>query len=132
MTKLETLAIQAMKNSYSPYSKFVVGAAVELDSGDFFSGTNIENSSYGASVCAERVSIWKAISEKGPGARVKALAIATTTSPPSPPCGICRQILSEFADGDVRVTLVNPNGERVECSFDDLLPHRFDPKFLKD
>ena len=119
---LRGAAFMACKNSYSPYSGFAVGAAVLTEGGFIYSGTNIENASYGATMCAERVAIFKAASD---GKR-KILALAvTTTAPTLPyPCGMCLQVLSEFAEESIPVYLT---GEGVEKSFtfSELLPHRF-------
>jgi len=89
-------AIEAMENAYAPYSKFKVGAALLTKSGKIYTGCNIENSSYGASVCAERVAIFKAVSEGEHDFEL--LVVATKTEEPSPPCGICRQVISEFSN----------------------------------
>lgn len=116
---LSDAALQARKDAYTPYSKFAVGAAVLTESGEIFSGCNIENASYGATICAERVAIFKAISA---GHRtIKALAVVANHSEPIPPCGICRQVMSEFGP-DADVLMINTKGlTRIE-SMKELLP----------
>lgn len=114
-------AVEASKYSYSPYSKFRVGAAVLTSEGKIFTGTNIENASYGLTICAERVAIFKAVSE---GHRdIKAVAVFAEGSMPYP-CGACRQVISEFASGDTLILVYD--GKKIEeFLLDDLLPHRF-------
>ncbi|BAL80946.1 cytidine deaminase [Caldisericum exile] len=115
-------AIEAMDSAYAPYSKFKVGAALLTKSGKIFTGCNVENSSYGASICAERVAIFKAISE---GEReFELLIVATKTEEPSPPCGICRQVISEFSN-DLPIFLVNEKGTIIETNIRELLPFPF-------
>ena len=123
--KLLQLAMEAMEKSYSPYSHFPVGAALHSVDGRIFLGCNIENASYGATICAERVAMSKAVSE---GAReFDVLAIATKDIP-GWPCGICRQFLSEFAP-DLRIIITWDNGaQRDESSLMKLLPHQFELK----
>lgn len=122
---LRDLAVKAMEHSYSPYSGKQVGAAVELTDGRTFTGCNIENSSYGGTVCAERVAIWKAVSEAGPSIRLKNVAVATDASPPWFPCGICRQVINEFASDDCGIQLVNKTGTVNSFTHRELLPHGF-------
>ncbi|HPE68179.1 MAG TPA: cytidine deaminase [Thermotogota bacterium] len=123
-TKKELLvrtALEAMQNAYVPYSHFQVGAALLCKDGSIFSGVNVENASYGLTICAERTAVVKAVSE---GHReFSGLVVATNTSAPSSPCGACRQFLSEF--GDFPVWLVNPQGEEIETSVSQLLPLAF-------
>jgi cytidine deaminase len=120
-------ATEARLRAYAPYSEFYVGAAVLTSSGAIFQGCNIENSSYGATVCAERVALFQAYAH---GERtIDAIAIVTDTSPPSPPCGICRQVILELA-GDIDVILANLTGERREFTLSELLPEAFSQKFL--
>ena len=108
MDTLLEAALAARANSFAPYSKFQVGAAVEDADGRIHTGCNIENATYGLTVCAERVAIFKAISE---GARkFRRVAVAADTDMLTPPCGACRQILWEFC-GDVEIALVNPRGK---------------------
>jgi homotetrameric cytidine deaminase len=122
---LLALAREAMTRSYSPYSHFKVGAALLCEDGRVFQGCNIENASFGATNCAERTALFKAVSE---GARsFTAIAIAAEHEAPWP-CGICRQALNEFAPG-LRV-LVTWDGRVAEASLQELLPHGFGPAQL--
>src|SRR6185436_18665584 len=114
--------------SYAPFSKFRVGAAIETEDGDIIAGCNVESASYGLTVCAERVAIWKAISEGKH--KVKNIAVVADTKELTPPCGVCRQIIWEFG-GNVPVTLANLNGGRETVEMKELLPRAFDTKFLK-
>jgi cytidine deaminase len=120
-------AIEARSNAYAPYSEFYVGAAVQTHSGKIFQGGNIENSSYGATVCAERVALFQAYAH---GEReFVALAVVTDTRPPSPPCGICRQVIWELA-GNIEIILANLAGEQRQFKMCELLPEAFDSSFL--
>lgn len=117
-------AAQAMlARAYVPYSNFPVGAALECADGSVFTGCNVENAAYGPSICAERTAVVKAVSE-GHRDFVR-IAIAADTEQFCPPCGVCRQVLAEFA-GALEVILVNNRGETRSLTFDDLLPYRFD------
>ncbi len=122
-------AKKALKNAYAPYSYFKVGAAVLMKSGKIYTGTNVENASYGATVCAERVAIFKAISEGE--SEILEIAVVTETEEPSPPCGICRQVIAEFSD-DAFVFLANTKGDIIETSLSKLLPMAFTKKDLKN
>lgn len=122
-------AVEVMKQAYAPYSKFGVGAALLTKSGKVFTGFNIENSSYGASVCAERVAIFKAVSEGEK--EFDTLVVATVTDEPSSPCGICRQVISEFSN-DLRILLVNDKGKVIETSIEKLLPLAFTKDKLEE
>ncbi len=93
-------AKKAAEQSYSPYSGFKVGAALRLTNGKIVTGTNVENVSYGLTICAERAALVRAVSEYGPGIRIEAVAVANLNGAPSPPCGACRQMLAEFAEPD--------------------------------
>jgi cytidine deaminase len=117
----------ARENAYAPYSKFKVGAAVRGDNGKIYVGTNVENASYGLTLCAERSAIAAAIAD---GVRqIVASAIVTSASPPAAPCGMCRQVLAEFAR-DLPLVLVNDAGEREETTLAELLPRAFRPDDL--
>src|ERR1700682_1857396 len=120
-------ALRVRENAHAPFSKFKVGAAIEDESGRIFTGCNVENATYGLTVCAERVAVFKAISE---GARkFQRVVVAPDTDLLTPPCGACRQILWEFC-GDVEVTLVNPRGKTETFQMKDMLPRPFDASFL--
>ncbi len=119
-------AIEARKHAYTPYSHYGVGAALLTAAGDIYTGCNIENAAYTPTVCAERVAVFKAVSE---GQReFVAMAVVTTNS--VSPCGVCRQVLREFAP-NLTVIIANPAGDyRVLC-LTDLLPDSFGPEDLK-
>jgi len=120
-------ARDAARNSYSPYSGFRVGAALRLASGGVVTGTNVENVSYGLTMCAERSALVRAVSEFGPTIRITAIAVANLNNAASPPCGACRQMLAEFALPDAPVVFPAADGLRV-MSFSDVLPLAFDMK----
>lgn len=124
--QLLALAREAMQRSYSPYSRFRVGACVQCDDGRVFTGCNVENASFGLTNCAERTAIFKAVSE---GAKqFTAIAIAAEGSAPWP-CGACRQVLNEFAP-DIRVLVTWGDGQVGKTTLAELLPHGFGPKDL--
>ena len=124
---LVAAARQAREYAVAPYSSFRVGAALQAADGRIFTGCNIENASYGLTVCAERVALWKALSE---GARqFTALAVVADTPTPTAPCGACRQLIWEFC-GDVPVTLANLESVTATHSSAGLLPSPFDGRML--
>jgi cytidine deaminase len=121
-------ARRARRNARADYSHFKVGAALETADGTIITGCNIENATYGLTVCAERVAMWKALSE---GHRVfRRLAVVADTNDPTPPCGPCRQILWEFG-GDLDVILANLRVEKGRHKLSALLPLPFDARLLK-
>lgn len=121
-------AREARTHAVAPFSNFLVGAAVRTDSGKVYSGANIESASYGLTVCAERVAIWKALSE---GERkFTELAVVADTETLTPPCGTCRQIIWEFARG-ADIVFANLSGQSEVFHIADLLPRAFDARFLK-
>lgn len=127
MDPLCIAALAAREHAWAPFSKFRVGAAIETEDGRVFTGCNVENATYGLTVCAERVAVFKAISE---GSRkFVRVAVAADTETLTPPCGACRQILWEFC-GDVEVVLVNPAGASETFRMKDLFPRAFDASFL--
>jgi len=121
-------ARQARHRAFAPYSTFKVGAALETADGTIVTGCNIENSTYGLTVCAERVAVFKAISE-GHRAFTR-IAVVADTQEPTPPCGPCRQILWEFC-GDIEVILANLTEEKGRHQLKDLLPLPFDARLLR-
>jgi len=120
-------ALAARENAYAPFSKFRVGAAIEDAGGRIHTGCNVENATYGLTLCAERVALFKAISE---GARqFRRVAVAADTDILTPPCGACRQVLWEFC-GDVEIALANLRGKVETCRLKDLFPRPFDASYL--
>jgi cytidine deaminase len=127
LDKLIAAAQKARLQSLSPYSKFAVGAALQTTSGKIYGGCNIESSSYGLTMCAERVALFKALSE---GERhFSHLAVTAATREFTTPCGACRQLLWDYAR-DVQVTLINELGETRTVPLRELLPEAFDEHFL--
>jgi cytidine deaminase len=122
-------ATAARLQSLAPFSNFLVGAALRTKAGKVYTGCNIESASYGLTVCAERVAVWKALSE---GERdFTDLVVVADTESLTPPCGTCRQIIWEFAK-HAQIVLANLRGQREEVSIKDLLPRAFDARFLKE
>ncbi|RME17901.1 MAG: cytidine deaminase [Bdellovibrio sp.] len=125
------VAMDVIKNAYSPYSKIKIGAAVLTEHNHIFSGCNIENASYGATVCAERVALWKAVSsgEK----KVKEILVLTDSNRIAwPPCGLCRQVMSEFAIEEMKVHLVNTSlTQKQSLFFKDLFPYKLSLDLFK-
>lgn len=125
--ELIALAARAREQAVASYSGFRVGAALEAEDGRVFTGCNIENASYGLTICAERVAIFKALSE---GARrFRTLVVVADTDALTPPCGACRQIIWEFA-GEIPVVLANLKGAVVTYRSSTLLPHPFDASLV--
>ena len=128
LKNLIAAATAARQNAFAPFSNFAVGAALETRSGKIYTGCNVENASYGLTVCAERVAIWKAVSE---GERDFAqIVIVADTTEPTPPCGACRQIIWEFC-GDIPVILINLIGRTETFAMSELLPRAFGREFLE-
>jgi len=126
MTLTES-ALAARNHAHAPFSHFQVGAALEAQDGRVFTGCNVENATYGLTLCAERLAVFKAISE---GARkFQRIAIAADTDVLTPPCGACRQILWEFC-GDIELTLTNLHGKTETLHLKDLFPRPFDASFI--
>jgi cytidine deaminase len=121
--ELMNKAIEIRERAYVPYSKFKVGAALLTKSGKVYTGCNIENAAYPVSLCAERVAIFKAISE-GETDFVE-MAVVADTERPVPPCGSCRQVMSEFFDSDMNVYLTNLNSNTMTVKMEELLPFSF-------
>ena len=131
MQLLIDAAIAAAHNSYSPYSGFRVGSALLLSNGEVITGTNVENVSYGLTICAERSAIVTAISRFGPAIRIEAVAVVNLNDSPSPPCGACRQVLAEFTEPGAPISF--PAGTKgatkhVTLTFSELMPYASDLK----
>jgi cytidine deaminase len=127
--RLVAAALAARLHAVAPYSRFLVGAALETAEGEVFTGCNVENATYGLTVCAERVAVFKALSEGR--RRFTRIAIAADTDTLTPPCGACRQILWEFC-GDIPVVLANLHGNREWLRMKDLFPRAFDSSYLEE
>ncbi len=128
MEEIINAALAARDGAYAPYSRFAVGAAVLGASGRIYSGCNVENASYGLTMCAERVAVFKAVSEGEK--RLTALAVAADTASPASPCGACRQVMAEF--GINTVVMCNTKGERLTVTLGELLPYAFDKADLPE
>lgn len=122
-------AYSAMKKAYSPYSHFKVGAAILTEDGLIYSGCNVENASYGATICAERCAAMKAVSEEH--AIFKAIAIVSSSEEFTYPCGICRQFLAEFFAEDGIIILHDKMQGILELPFWDEIPHTFTKNSIK-
>lgn len=127
--ELFELAKKAREGAVAPFSNFKVGAVLEAEDGRIFTGCNIENASYGLTICAERVAIFKAVSEGV--RRFKRISVIADARDITPPCGACRQIIWEFC-GDVPVLMFDMQGKSEEMSMAELLPKAFDAGFLGD
>jgi len=120
-------AREAARNSYSPYSGFKVGAALRLTNGAVVTGANVENVSYGLTICAERSALVRAVAEFGPDIRISAVAVANLNNSPSPPCGACRQVLAEFILPEAAVVFPAASGMCI-LPFSEVLPLAFEMK----
>ena len=127
LARLLEQARKAAENSYSPYSEFRVGAALLLTNGETVTGTNVENVSYGLTICAERAALVRAVSQFGPKIRIAAAAVANLNGKASPPCGACRQVLAEFIEPGAPVLFPVAEGTRT-MAFSELMPFGSDMK----
>lgn len=125
MNHLLDFAENAAAKAYAPYSKFQVGCALETESGHLYTGCNVENASYGLTICAERNTIFHAVAEEGPGMKIKLLAVVCLGNE-FPPCGACRQVIAEFAlsDGSTQIAFLR-NGQMMIQSIAEMLPNQF-------
>ena len=121
-------ALEARENAYVPYSNFKVGAAVITEDGSVYTGCNIENASYGATNCAERTAIFKAVSEGHK--RIKAIAVVGDTKNYTYPCGICRQVIEEFAEENIKILVVKNESDYLVKTLEEILPGAFSKKDL--
>jgi len=128
---LRGLARAAAGHSYSPYSKFRVGAALLLETGETVTGCNVENCSYRLTSCAEQGTIARAVAELGPRIRLRAVAVANLNGAASMPCGACRQTLSEFGGDETLILYPGEGGSEEETTLGALLPHAFRAEFIE-
>lgn len=127
--KLLNAALDVARRAYAPYSGFHVGSALLLTNGETVTGANVENVSYGLTICAERSALVRAVAQFGPDVRIAAAAIVNLNDAPSPPCGACRQVLAEFMDPEAPVSFpANRSGviASITLPFRELLPYGFD------
>lgn|SRR5690554_798431 len=124
--KLFEEAKKAMEKAYVPYSKFPVGAALELNDGTIIHGANIENGSYPLGNCAERSALFSAYSQGYKKSDIKSITVVGNTDKPISPCGACRQVMHELMPKDTKITLTNLKGETKEVTIEELLPYGFD------
>jgi len=117
-------AKKAAEHAYAPYSKFRVGAALQLTNGEVVTGANVENASYGLTICAERSAVVRAVAQFGPAMRIAAVAVTNLNGAASAPCGACRQVLGEFMAPDAPVTFATDDGTKT-MRIDELLPVGF-------
>lgn len=130
---LETLlkkAVSAQKKAHAPYSEHKIGAAVQMADGRVFTGANVENASYGATVCAERTAIWKAITE-GAKAPLKEVLVVSDQKDPWPPCGMCLQVIAEFGTSETKIWVANTKKVVKAFTFGEIFPEAFGPRHLK-
>ena len=126
---MHTLAKDSRLKAHAPYSQYLVGAAIRISSGEIYGGCNVENASYGGTVCAERVAIWKAVSEQG-RLQVDEVLVVTDQAQGWPPCGFCRQVIAEFAHAGTKVHIANLQGVQKTLLFTELFPEGFRPGHL--
>ena len=124
---LRLKALEASKAAYSPYSNAKVGSAILMSDGSIYTGCNIENASFGGTICAERVAILKAVSEE----KMQIDKVYVYTKEGWPPCGMCRQVMSEFASANMEVIIGDESGTETSYKFKDLMPLSFTPSHLK-
>ncbi|MBI4889616.1 MAG: cytidine deaminase [Acidobacteria bacterium] len=127
MDALKKAALEARERAHAPFSHFLVGAAIEDANGRIYGGCNVENSSYGLTMCAERTAIFRAVAEGSK--RFKRIAVVVDTEKLTPPCGACRQVLWDLC-GDMEVILFNLKDETESFRLSDLLPRAFDATYL--
>ncbi len=127
--QLQSAARKAAENAYAPYSGFRVGAALLFDDGFLATGCNVENVSYGLTICAERNALFSAVAQRGPGHKIVAITVTNLNAAPSPPCGACRQVLSEFVSPEAVISFPGENGPE-QRPFAEIFPFAFhlDPK----
>ena len=125
LTRAVAVATEARRHSYSPYSHFAVGAALKLMGREVYvPGCNVENASFGGTICAERSAVVSALSQYGQ-VEFESVTVVTATDPPAYPCAFCRGVLSEFAGPELVVYLATPTGVKITTTLGDILPHPF-------
>jgi cytidine deaminase len=129
LAELFETAKKTREHSYSPYSGAKVGAAIRLKNGKIFGGCNVENSSYGATICAERTAIQSAVASEGPKIEIVEIVVVTDANPPWPPCGLCRQVIAEFGQNSI-IHSANLDSIQSTMSFRELYPLAFTPGHL--
>ncbi|WII73772.1 cytidine deaminase [Bdellovibrio sp. 22V] len=127
--KLFEAAATAQKRAHAPYSNAHIGAAVLMSDGTIHAGCNVENASFGGTVCAERVAIFKAVSE-GAHKQIKEVLVISDAEKPWPPCGFCRQVIAEFANEQTVIHTANLQGKMKTFAFPEIFPEAFTPKHL--
>lgn len=127
--KLFEAACHVQRKAHAPYSGALIGAAVLMGDGQIFTGCNVENASYGGTVCAERVAIFKAVSE-GAQKLIKEILVVSDAEKPWPPCGFCRQVIAEFANEHTIIHTANLQGKVKSFQFPEIFPEAFTPKHL--
>lgn len=128
VNRLKQAALEARGNAHVPYSRFAVGAALLDDRGRIHMGCNVENAAYGATNCAERTALFRAVADGVKPGAFRGLAVAAASGRPVPPCGICRQVMAELCPPDMPVWLGNVAGDWIATSVRDLLPGAFSPR----
>ena len=129
LSELRAAAVAARAHAYAPYSQFAVGAAIETADGRRFTGANVENASYGLTICAERTAMFAAVNAGAK--RITAVAVTGPDGVTTPPCGACRQVLAEFGSPDVPVSYARSDGGWSDTTLGELLPAAFDPAALE-
>lgn len=122
-------AVEVHKNAYVPYSNFPLGAAVLTEDGSIYTGVNIENASFSLTNCAERSAIFSAVSQGH--SKIKALLIVSDTEDPVTPCGSCRQVINEFAEGEIEIIMMTKNGKELTMTNTELLPGAFNDSSME-
>lgn len=130
--KLRILAQESSTKAYSPYSHACVGAAIELDNGHLYGGCNVENASYGATICAERNAIFKAVSEEHRSSPIQIVAVYVYSKKGWPPCGMCRQVISEFATSECHIIVGDEEGKETILPFTSYFPQSFNSAHLSN
>ncbi len=119
------LAKQVSQKAYCPYSQFSVGSAILLSNGEIYSGCNVENISYGLSLCAERNAISHAVTQSEEKIELQMVVVYTPTATPTSPCGACRQVILEFANDNTQILCICDSDQQLKIRIEDLLPHAF-------